>query len=341
MKVKKYGGSSVKNEVLIKKVAQSISEDQDKQLVVVSAKEGFTSEVIRLARSISSYPNKREVDQMIVAGEMLNASLLALALQELGVKAISKNALSLGIYATGDYGDGKIESIDKEEVLRLFEKYDVIVVTGFQGIKGTDFVSLGRGGSDTTALALASVFDTKCYIYTDVDGVVTIDPRLGFNGKCLDELSYQDMLELSLAGSKVLCAKASQIAFDKKVDTYVLRSLTKTGTKISSIESYGIKAIQVKDNVEISSNIKDCLTYSIIGSEVIGIKETKKSDKSLISLVGSFLITEENDKKLLNLLKSLNIEYEYYIVRENIIYFVIPTHIKDNVIRSIMKEFDL
>lgn len=204
MIVKKYGGSSLANNTKIKQVAKSISLCSDKQIVVVSAPYGMTNKLISCANDISPTPSLRELDQMLVTGEMLNASLLAIALIKLGVKAISLNAYSLGIYASSNYGNALIKMIDKRRIEDLFLEYDVIVVTGFQGINNKEFVTLGRGGSDTTALALSAIFKTDCLIYTDVSGVYTIDPRESKRYLCLKNISFDQMLELSLSGGKVL-----------------------------------------------------------------------------------------------------------------------------------------
>ena len=155
----------------------------------------MTNKLISCANDISPTPSLRELDQMLVTGEMLNASLLAIALIKLGVKAISLNAYSLGIYASSNYGNALIKMIDKRRIEDLFLEYDVIVVTGFQGINNKEFVTLGRGGSDTTALALSAIFKTDCLIYTDVSGVYTIDPRESKRYLCLKNISFDQSIK--------------------------------------------------------------------------------------------------------------------------------------------------
>lgn len=317
MIVKKYGGSSLANEGLIKKVAKDIIKTKDKQIVVVSAPYGMTNKLISAIKRIDINAPKREIDQMLVTGEMINASLLSSAINALGVKSTSRNAFSLGIYSDNNYLDGKINYIDKDNILKLFEEYDVIVVTGFQGCCNNDFVSLGRGGSDTTALALASLFNARCIIYTDVEGVYTIDPKYSNNYNKLKSINSLNMLDLSLCGSKVLSAKSANILHKYNVSTKIVKSLSNDGTKIEYIEEYGPKAIST---INLSVNDNDKLFLRLNN------KSFYKDDLgnfSGICIVGEFMLKTGFDKKISKILKKYKVFKKYIMYKENLFIIIV------------------
>lgn len=317
MIVKKYGGSSLANELLIKKVAKDIIKTKEKQVVVVSAPYGMTNKLLSTIKRIDINATKREIDQMIVTGEMINASLLSVAINALGVKSTSRNAFSLGIYSDNNYLDGKINYIDKDNILKLFEEYDVIVVTGFQGCNNNDFVSLGRGGSDTTALAIASVFNTKCIIYTDVEGVYTIDPKYSDNYKKLQNINSLNMLDLSLCGSKVLSSKSANILNKYNVSTKIIKSLSNNGTKIEYIEEYGPKAIStinltLKESNDIFIRVNNKSFYK----DVLG-------KYSAVCIVGEFMLKTEFYKEIEKILKKHKIFKKYLLFKENLFIIIV------------------
>lgn len=329
MIVKKYGGSSLANNTKIKQVAQSISLCPDKQIVVVSAPFGMTNKLLSCASDIAKNPPARELDQMLVTGEMLNASLLAIALISLGIRAISLNAYSLGIYASSNYGNALIKMIDKRRIEDLFLEYDVIVITGFQGICNKDFVTLGRGGSDTTALAIAAIFDVDCLIYTDVSGVYTIDPRESKRYLCLKNISYDQMLELSLSGGKVLSERAAMIAKNYQVKTKILKSLAKDGTNIVPIEENGPRAVSViylskKKNNDPFIRLNNQSYY-----------EDNKGKFVAISIVGDFMLKDKSYMILLKALKKAKIKAYSHLFKENLLMLIIKRKNKAKLIEEL------
>ncbi len=329
MKIKKYGGSSLKDLGKIKAVAKQIVKDNDKQLIVVSAPFGFTNDILKKAKELSLNPSLREIDQMIVTGEMINASLLTIAINELGRKAYSCNAMNIDIVASNDYGDGRIISIDKNKIEALLEEYDILVITGFQGVNGTDFVSLGRGGSDTTALALGAIYGSPCYIYTDVNGVYSIDPKLGIKGRKLPYISYDEMLELSLAGGKVLAPKASAIASEYQVTTTILESLSNDGTEINSLEEYGPKAVSV---MNVTKKDNNSLFIDINGDKYY---KDENGEYSLVSIVGSFLFKTNIISNINELVKNLDVSPISFLVKDNLIILIINNVEVDKLLVSI------
>jgi len=217
--VKKFGGSSLADAGKIKKVAAHIKrcrKDGHGIVVVVSAMGDETDRLLALVKEISRDPKKRETDQFVQTGEVQSASLLAIALEDIGVTAESLTAGQIRLVATGEFGEAKIESLKNPRLIRKkLKEGKVVVVTGFQGITkdGLDIITLGRGGSDTTAVALAAVLRADvCEIYTDVDGVYTIDPRLVPNARRFDIVSYEQMIAMSVAGAGVLMDRAVILA---------------------------------------------------------------------------------------------------------------------------------
>lgn len=339
MKIKKYGGSSLKDIDAIKKVALNIKNDSDKQIVVVSAPLGFTNDILSKTKLLSEIHAGRELDQIIVTGEIINAGMLAIALKELGVNAISLNAFQAGILASNIFGDGRIVSIDKDKILNYFKEYDVVIICGFQGYNCDDFISLGRGGSDTTAMALAKVFDLECLIYTDVDGVYTTDPNKYLNARKIDIISYEEMLEHSLYGGKVLASKAADIAYNNKINTKIIKSLTDDYSKIEDIEYYGIRALNTIEDVEISSHRENSFMYYKIDNKSLSLNKVDKSNFCAIFIVGSFMLKSNSDKKLYNILT--NIEYNVFLAKENLIVLVINKNDLELTIKQISKNFNL
>ena len=181
--VKKFGGTSVANKERIYNVANRCVEEYKKGndvVVVLSAMGKYTDELINMAEDINEKPPKREMDMLFTIGEQMSVSLMAMALDKLGVPAVSLNAFQVSMHTTSVHGNARLKRIDTERIRRELENRKIVVVTGFQGInKYDDYTTLGRGGSDTTAVALAAVLHAdKCEIYTDVDGVFTADPRV-------------------------------------------------------------------------------------------------------------------------------------------------------------------
>lgn len=214
--VQKYGGSSLANTKRIKDVAERIIEAKknNKLVVVVSAMGDTTDELIALSHQITENPNKRELDMLVSTGEQVSASLLSMAICDKGFKAISLTGSQVGILTDKTHTKARIKEIDRGRINKELSEDKVVIVAGFQGITNEeDITTLGRGGSDTTAVALASVLNADaCEIYTDVDGVYTADPRIVRRAKKIDVLSYEEMLEMASLGSFVLQTRAVEFA---------------------------------------------------------------------------------------------------------------------------------
>jgi len=214
--VQKYGGSSVADAEKIKAVAVKISKklkEKAKLVVVVSAMGKTTDNLIKLAKEVSNKSVPRELDMLLTTGEQVSASLLAMALNDIGIKSKSLNAFQAEIMTTGDYMQARIKNLKAKRIKDLLKENDALIVTGFQGItEDGEITTLGRGGSDTSAVALAVALNAKCEIYSDVAGIYTTDPRLHPAAKKLKYITYDEMLEMSSLGAKVLHSRSVEIA---------------------------------------------------------------------------------------------------------------------------------
>jgi aspartate kinase len=214
--VQKYGGSSAADAEKIKNIARRViatKEKGSKVVVVISAMGDTTDELLRLAHQVSSQPDERELDFLLSTGEIVSSTLLAMALKACGHRAISLSGSQAGIQTDSTYSQARIRAIDPQRISRELEKNNIVVVAGFQGAtEDLDVTTLGRGGSDTTAVALAvSLGADICHIYSDVDGVHTADPRLVPHARKLHEIEYEEMVELATYGFKVLHPRAVEI----------------------------------------------------------------------------------------------------------------------------------
>lgn len=223
--VQKYGGSSVGSIEKIKNIAKNIIERKkynNKIVVVVSAMGDTTDDYIKLAKDITNKPDKRELDVLMSTGEMVSASLLAMSLSSLGCESISYNAYQLNIHTSGDHGRSQIDDIDVSKIKQSLDLDKVVIVTGFQGLNDDgDITTLGRGGSDTSAVALAVKLNGKCEIYTDVDGIYFTDPRKYKNAKKLKEIEYEEMLELASLGAQIMHSRSIELAQKYNTEIYV------------------------------------------------------------------------------------------------------------------------
>ncbi len=237
MIVQKYGGSSVATPEKIKQVAAGIKgrvDDGESLVVVVSAMGKTTNMLISLAREVSAEPSPRELDMLLATGEQTTSALLAMALGELGVPALSCNAFQLEMTTTGDFSNARIMDLNLGRLKRRLESHRVLVVTGFQGITPDgDVTTLGRGGSDTSAVAIAAKCGCPCEILSDVPGVYTCDPNRYPGARKLDYITYDEMLELSSLGAKVLHSRAVEIAKKYSVDLYCASTFSnERGTRV-------------------------------------------------------------------------------------------------------------
>ena len=227
--VLKFGGTSIANVSLIKKIASKVKKEVNKDykvIVVVSAMAGVTNNLIDLVKSISNSPPYSEYDVVLSSGEQVTSALLAIALDNLGIKARSWLGWQVPIMSDLSYGKAVIEEIKTDQVFEFLKKNQVAIISGFQGVtKENRITTLGRGGSDTSAVAIAAAFSAeRCDIYTDVDGVYTTDPRIVKSAKKLDKITYEEMLELASQGAKVLQTRSVALAMKYNVTLRVLSS---------------------------------------------------------------------------------------------------------------------
>ncbi len=227
--VQKYGGTSVGSTDRIKAVARRIKSSVEKgysPVVVVSAMGKTTDELVKLAEEITKSPNRREMDMLLSTGEQVTISLLAMSLHEIGIDAVSFTGSQIKVLTDGNFSNAKIQSISTEKIRKSLESNKVVIVAGFQGVDDDENITtLGRGGSDTSAVALAAVLNCNmCEIYTDVDGVYTADPRVVERPLKLKEISYDEMLELSRLGAAVLHSRSVEFAKKYKINLHVRSS---------------------------------------------------------------------------------------------------------------------
>lgn len=239
--VSKFGGSSVASIEKIRNIAMRIKEMREEgkdAVVVVSAMGDTTDELIELANSTGNNLSRREMDMLLATGEQQSASLLALTLNNIGCDAVSLTGWQAGIKSDGNYSKARIDEIDGQRILKEIGQGKVVVVAGFQGISPDgDITTLGRGGSDTTAVALAGALGAeKCMIFTDVDGVYTADPRIVPEARKLEEVSYEEMLELARLGAGVLQPRSVEFAMLYNVKLEVRSSFNRNpGTMVTEV----------------------------------------------------------------------------------------------------------
>src|SRR6266481_414547 len=249
--VQKYGGTSVANTERIKNVAARVATYRAKGeqiVVVVSAMSGVTDDLITLAREIMPLPSEREMDMLLATGEQTTIALTAMALHAIGVEAISLTGAQAGILTDGVHTKAKIQDITPKQVHALLDQGKVVIVAGFQGqtLEG-QVTTLGRGGSDLTAIALsASLKADLCQIYTDVDGVYTADPRIVPSARKLEEISYDEMLELASLGAKVMQSRSVEFAKKFGVIFEVRSSLNENPGTIVKEETKSMEGIVVR-----------------------------------------------------------------------------------------------
>ena len=256
--VQKYGGSSVSNADRIKKVAQRIVERKREGhdiVTVVSAMGDTTDELIQLANKITDKPPKREYDMLISTGEQVSVALLAMAIHELGEEVISLTGSQVGIITDELHSKAKILKIESDRLEEELSQDKIVIVAGFQGVTiNNDITTLGRGGSDTTAVALAKAIDADvCEIYTDVDGVYTADPRIVDSARKLADISYGEMLELASLGAEVLHPRSVEIAKEYNIKLAVKSSFNKSsGTYIKEVSE--LEKVNVVSGVTCNKN---------------------------------------------------------------------------------------
>ena len=335
--VQKYGGSSVGTTEKIKKIAQSIIKRKDKDtdlVIVVSAMGDTTDDLLSLSKGIGEEPDKRELDALLSTGEIISSALLAMAIKSLGYDAISYTAYQIGIKTSGQYGKALIEDIHGNKIKKSLKDGKIVIVAGFQGINGEgDITTLGRGGSDTTAVALAVKLNGRCEIYTDVSGIYSVDPRAYSDAKKLDEIEYEEMLELASLGAQIMHSRSIELAQKYGIPIYVgLSDSDIKGTVIKEVknvnmESKPVTGIATSDDdvaVTLKNIPKDVNILSTI-FEAIGSKRVNIDMISQSSPVGgmvsvSFTIPKESLKDSLKIIEKLTVDNKV-IVDEDITKF--------------------
>src|SRR5205085_183923 len=249
--VQKYGGTSVANPERIRNVAKRIVEtqrDDCRVVAIISAMAGVTDELIKLANDVSPDPDKREMDVLLATGERAACALTVMAINALGARAISLTGAEAGILTDAIHTKSRIANISPRQIMELLSDDYIVIVAGFQGQSAEgDTTTLGRGGSDLTAIALAGALNADaCQIFTDVDGVFTCDPRLIGDAKKLDEISYDELLEMAGAGSKVMQSRAVEFAKKFAVPFEVRSSFTGTPGTLATEETPNMENVVVR-----------------------------------------------------------------------------------------------
>ena len=254
--VQKFGGTSVANTGRLQNVADIVTSTYkagNQVVVVVSAQGDTTDDFIAKAAELNERPSKREMDVLLSAGEQISMALLAMAIQKLGYPVISLTGWQAGIETDINYSEARIRKVTAERIRSELDRNRIVIVAGFQGInKQDDITTLGRGGSDTTAVAIAASLGADlCQIYTDVDGVYTADPRLVPDARKLEAITYDEMLELATLGAQVLHNRSVEMAKKYNVDLEVVSSFTRNpGTKVkegSDMEKMNVSGV-ARDN---------------------------------------------------------------------------------------------
>ena len=350
--IQKYGGTSVANAERVTEVAKRVlkyKNEGNDVIVVVSAPAGTTDSLIKRAYELSDTPNKRELDMLLTSGEQISIASLAIAIEELGGKAISLNAFQVNFNTTDAHTKAQILNIDTDVIKENLSKGNVVVFAGFQGItKNNEITTLGRGGSDTTAVALGAALSAdEVEIYTDVDGVYTADPRIVSNARKLESISYKEMLELAASGAKVLHPRSVESAakygikihlrssFDDSLGTIVESEGEKSMEKakiigVTSSKNEGkITLSGLPDKPGIAAKVFSTLAKSKINTDIIlqsssinkelnNISYTVKSD----DLLEAVRISEELKKEL----GAEGVTFEERIAKVSVIGIGLKTH---------------
>lgn len=321
--VLKFGGSSVADNIKLNIVAEKIKEFYDKRnkiVVVVSAQGKTTDNLIKEAQTLSNIPEERELDVLLSCGEQISMAKLAILLNRLGMPAISLTGWQAGIYTNNTNQDAIIEDIDTTRITKELEAGKIVVLAGFQGINNNlDITTLGRGGSDTTAVAVAAKLKaTSCYIFSDVDGIYTTDPNQTKVARKLDSLSYTEMLDIANEGAKVLHNRCVEVGEKFKIPIVAKSTFNNNeGTVINNkIEGSYVKNIVKNDNIQFvhitSSNKYLPKTFNNIYKEFIeeeiGVKNLVNSSEDTLDI--SFTIPKVKFAKLANLLENKFSDFE-------------------------------
>lgn len=326
--VLKFGGSSCADNEKLNIVANKIIEfyEQDYNVVVIVSAQGKTTDkLIQEAKELADVPNEREMDVLLSSGEQMSMAKISILLNRLGYQTVSLTGWQAGIYTAGAYQDSKIDYIDTSRIQKELEKHHIVIIAGFQGMnQNMDITTLGRGGSDTTAVAVAAALSAdECYIFSDVAGIYSTDPHKVSNAKKLERVSYEEMLEISSEGAKVLHNRCIEIG--KKFQIPIIAKSTfrnEEGTIIQNkIEDSTIKSI-VKNDAILRIHLTNPQYKSTMVNEIVtfcvtnGILTQNLVNNSTDSLDISFTIKSDKLAKFQNLIETQysKIEMSYHNV---------------------------
>ena len=266
--VQKFGGSSVADAEKLRNVARIITDTYkagNSVVAVLSAQGDTTDDLIEKAAELNPSASKREMDMLLSTGEQISCALCAMAIEGMGCPVVSLTGWQAGFRTNSGYGNARIKRVKTERIEEELDKRRIVIVTGFQGInKSADITTLGRGGSDTSAVALAAALHADlCQIYTDVDGVYTADPRMVKGARKLDEITYDEMLELATLGAQVLHNRSVEMAKRYNVNLEVLSSFSgKPGTKVKEV----VKTME-KSHISGVARDKNIARFALVGLE--------------------------------------------------------------------------
>ena len=361
--VQKFGGTSVENRERILNVANIVKkyfDDKNKLVVVVSAQGDTTDELLKLSKELNQTPSNRELDVLLSSGEQISISLLSMALERLNIPCISLTGWQAGIYTSTDHSNARILNVFNERILKELDSNKVVIVAGFQGIdKNEDITTMGRGGSDTTAVAIAASLRAKeCQIYTDVDGVYTADPQLVLDAKKIEEISYNNMIKLADMGAQILNKRSVELAKKYSVEILVISSIKNedafSGTIVKEIDENVVPSVSINNNVFLVK-VNNSTFNSVLKKIDIPILESFYDNENLLMIINAEYInrakeifsndcTFENNiskisvicsnkensfslfLKIHNIIKNLNLEIKYSFMHDVISCIVNKTH---------------
>lgn len=342
VKVKKYGGTSVGSVESIRSVAQDLASEHQQgipQLVVVSAMAKTTDKLLSMALQITPRPRARELDMLLTTGEQVSIALLAMAVHELGTNAIALTGAQCGILTDGNFSRARIQNIATDKIYKLLEEDNIVIVAGFQGITSDqEITTLGRGGSDTTATALAAALKSPvCEIYTDVDGVFTASPRIVSDARLLEFIGYDEMLEFAASGSHVLHPRCVEIAskydiplevrssFHHRPGTTVVREELLEKVAITGVtgdaEIARIALMRVKDIPGVAARISKTLADANVHIQLIiqGIRHDQTNDFSLIISQEDAQHSQEILERVSKEVEAQEIQVDTHVARVSVI----------------------
>lgn len=340
--VMKFGGSSVADLDKIRNVAERCIKkwrEGNQVVVVLSAMGKTTDRLLAQAGEISSMPSRREMDMLLATGEQVSVSLMAMTMIQMGVTAISLNAWQVPMHTTSAYQNAKLKRIDSERITKELDSNKIVVVTGFQGVnKYDDVTTLGRGGSDTTAVALAAALNADlCEIYTDVDGVYTADPRIVPDSRKMPEVTYEEMLEFASLGAKVLHSRCVEMARRYNVNLVVKSSMSeeegtvvKETTKMEKMLISGVAVDKniakiavsgMKDNPESTFRLLNLMAKNGVNIDVMIQSLEKDGTKTLTFTVArpDMMMTLELLKKYSDVIGNANVSCEEDVAKVSVV----------------------